>query len=93
MRSDEVFSKALAEVSDEAVEDDIEVVIQEPKMWKESWTKKIGLHLIAQLERVTTQPLGSILEAKPLHQGHKTRILGRGSQSCSHLYSTLQNRR
>ena len=36
MRSDEVFSKALAEVSDEAVEDDIEVVIQEPKMWKES---------------------------------------------------------
>src|SRR6202046_2613177 len=38
---------------------------------------------------VTTQPLGSILEAKPLHQGQKTRILGRGSQSCSHLYSTL----
>jgi hypothetical protein len=36
-----------------------------------------------------TQPLGSILEAKPLHQGQKTRILGRGSQSCSHLYSTL----
>ncbi|KAN0083880.1 hypothetical protein V8E54_002968 [Elaphomyces granulatus] len=32
MRSDEVFSKALAEVIDEAVEDDIEVVIQEPKM-------------------------------------------------------------
>jgi hypothetical protein len=30
---------------------------------------------------------GSILEAKPLHQGQKTRILGRGSQSCSHLYS------
>ena len=26
---------------------------------------------------VTTQPLGSILEAKPLHQGQKTRILGR----------------
>ena len=38
---------------------------------------------------VTTQPLGSILEAKPLRQGQKTRILGRGSQSCSHLYSTL----
>ena len=38
---------------------------------------------------LTTQPLGSILEAKPLHQGQKTRILGRGSQSCSHLYSTL----
>jgi hypothetical protein len=38
---------------------------------------------------VTAQPLGSILEAKPLHQGQKTRILGRGSQSCSHLYSTL----
>ena len=38
---------------------------------------------------VTTQLLGSILEAKPLHQGQKTRILGRGSQSCSHLYSTL----
>ena len=33
--------------------------------------------------------LGSILEAKPLHQGQKTRILGRGFQSCSHLYSTL----
>ena len=34
-------------------------------------------------------PTSSILEAKPLHQGQKTRILGRGSQSCSHLYSTL----
>ena len=50
MRSNEVFSKALAEVSDKAVEDDIEVVIQEPKMRKESWTKKIGLHLIARTE-------------------------------------------
>jgi len=49
--SDEVFRKALAEVSDEAIEDDIEVVIQEPKMWKESWTKKIGLYRITQLER------------------------------------------
>jgi hypothetical protein len=36
---------------------------------------------------VTTQPLGSILEAKLLRQGQKTRILGRQSQSCSHLYS------
>ena len=36
--SDEVFRKALAEVSDEAIKDVIEVVIQEPKMWKESWT-------------------------------------------------------
>ena len=34
-------------------------------------------------------PLGSILETKPLRQGQKARILGRGSQSCSHLYSTL----
>ena len=34
---------------------------------------------------VTTQPLGSILETKPLRQGQKTRILGRESQSCSHL--------
>ena len=42
-----------------------------------------------KIPAVTTQPLGSILEAKPLHQGQKTRILGRGSQSCSHLYSTL----
>jgi hypothetical protein len=30
--SDEVFRRALADVSDEAIEDDIEVVIQEPKM-------------------------------------------------------------
>jgi hypothetical protein len=30
--SDEIFRKALAEVSDEAIEDDIEVIIQEPKM-------------------------------------------------------------
>ena len=30
--SDEVFRKALAEISDEAIEDDIEVVIREPKM-------------------------------------------------------------
>ncbi|KAN0068724.1 hypothetical protein V8E54_013448 [Elaphomyces granulatus] len=30
--SDEVFRKALAEVSDEAIEDDIEAVIREPKM-------------------------------------------------------------
>ena len=30
--SDEVFRKALAEVSDEAIEDDIEVIIQEPKI-------------------------------------------------------------
>ena len=44
-----------------------------------------GLH--ADVSR--PNPLGSILEAKPLHQGQKTRILGRGSQSCSHLYSTL----
>jgi hypothetical protein len=40
------------------------------------------------LSRVT---LGSILEAKTLRQGQKTRILaiGRRSQSCSHLYSRL----
>jgi hypothetical protein len=30
--SDEVFRKALAEVGNEAIEDDIEAVIQEPKM-------------------------------------------------------------
>ena len=30
--SDEVFRKALVEVSDEAIEDDIEVVIPEPNM-------------------------------------------------------------
>ena len=47
--SDEVFRKALAEVSDEAI---VEVVIQEPKMWKESWTQKIGLYRITQLERL-----------------------------------------
>ena len=44
------------------------------------------------VEIVTAQPLGmyigSILEAKPLRQGQKTRILGRQSQSCSHLYYT-----
>ena len=32
--SDEVFRKALVELSDEAIEDDIEVVIQEPKRYK-----------------------------------------------------------
>jgi len=32
--SDEVFRKALAELDDEAIEDDIEVVIQEPRMSK-----------------------------------------------------------
>jgi hypothetical protein len=30
--SDNVFRKALVEISDEAIEDDIEVVIREPKM-------------------------------------------------------------
>jgi hAT family protein len=30
--SDDVFRKALVEISDEAIEDDIEVVIREPKM-------------------------------------------------------------
>jgi len=40
-------------------------------------------------EIITAQPLGSILEAKPLRQGQKTRILGRQSQSCSHLYHRL----
>ena len=44
---------------------------------------------IAGAWSVTTQLLGSILEAKPLYQGQKTKILGRGSHSCSHLYSTL----
>ena len=38
---------------------------------------------------VTAQALGSILEAKPLRQVQKTRILGRQSKSCSHLYSRL----
>ena len=37
-------------------------------------------------QNVTAQPLGSILEAKPLRQGQKTRILGRRSKNCSHLY-------
>jgi hypothetical protein len=41
---------------------------------------------LQSLHVVTAQPLGSILEAKPLRQGQKTRILGRQSQSCSHLY-------
>jgi hypothetical protein len=31
----------------------------------------------------------SILESKPLRQGQKTRILGRQSKGCSHLYSRL----
>ena len=54
-------------------------------------TLELPLHTVRDTPAVsvTTQPLGSILEAKPLHQGQKTRILGRGSQSCSHLYSTL----
>ena len=59
--SDEVFRKALAEVGNEAIEDDIEVVIQEPKMWKESWTKKIGLHRIAQLERLFGVEVGRVV--------------------------------
>src|ERR1700722_20517760 len=29
------------------------------------------------------------MEAKPLHQRQKTRILGRRSKNCSHLYSGL----
>jgi hypothetical protein len=30
-----------------------------------------------------------VLEAKPLRQGQKTRILGQQSKSCSHLYNRL----
>jgi len=41
------------------------------------------------LDDVTAQPLGSILEAKPLCQGQKTRILGQQSKSCSHSYSRV----
>ena len=54
------------------------------------WRYFLVLRDVRTLSIVTTQPLGRILEAsKPLRQGQKTRILGRQSQSCSHLYSRL----
>src|ERR1700722_19346376 len=43
-----------------------------------------------QGETVTAQPLGNILESQTAAPGQKTRILGRWSKNCSHLYSRLQ---
>jgi hypothetical protein len=51
--------------------------------------KDIRLQIVRQNLIIKPVTTGSILEAKPLHQGQKTRILGRGSQSCSHLYSAF----
>ena len=55
-------------------------------MYKEELASPLLLAGFQPWTIVTAQPLGSILEAKPLRQGQKTKILGRQSQSRSHLY-------
>ena len=48
------------------------------------WSQRSGNRVtgvIIEVYTVTTQPLERILEAKPLRQGQKTRILGRQSQN------------